>query len=615
MAKIIDVPNIGPVEFPDDMSDGDIVSAIKKNAMEYKSEEKPVTRGYGEELGRQAGLTARAGIQGVTSLPNMFGNAVSGMYNAGSSALGSSSRLPTSTDSLNGLLDKFLPTPETKVERVANDVSTALASAGGAAKAATGLAGVPQAARSFFGNDLSAQLGAAGLGAGAAASAREGGASPGAQLGLGLLAGSIAPAGQTVAQVVGKVPVSLASQFTRGGKESSVGAILNQFSEAPSRTVSRLSREVPEYVPGSVPTAGQASLDRGLMAAENFVKGLAPTTRSRFANAASSNNAARQSLLEDVAGVNPSAIASAKTARDAVTKPMRDTAFDNAGYAIPSPISSRIESILASPEGARQDVKTAMNWIQGRLDDVGDNAWNPKYLYEIRKDIVNGLIRGKYDKDAPGANLARKELTQVVKAFDDVIDNAAPTFGNYMQTYRDMSRPITRMKGAQDLRYKATDTVVDETTGYATISQPKWEQRLGKLMEDEDFVKSLDPKHFDALTKISLDLNRAAQSTANPMRLAGSDTMSNMSTFGVLAKVLGGVDAKSPGIRSVADKFSWLTKLTERETNELLADALLDPKLAVRLMQKADPMSAQSVSNTLKMRAKVSGYGQVSAAD
>ena len=175
-----------------------------------------------------------------------------------------------------------------------------------------------------------------------------------------------------------------------------------------------------------------------------------------------------------------------------------------------------------------------------------------------------------------------------------------------------MSRPVTRMEGGQKLRYDSTDTVVDEVSGFPTLSQPKWERNLGKLLEDSDFVKSLDPKHLDALTKISQDLNRSAQSNANPMRLNGSDTFSNMSMFGALAKVLGGVDASSKGIKSFADKFSWFTKLTERETNELLADALLDPKLAVRLMQKADPLMTQSVSNTLKQRAKRLGYGQVS---
>lgn len=577
--------------------------------------EQPKERGYGEELWRQLGLTGRAAIQGVSSIPNMFGNAVAGLYNAASGAMGYDSRLPSSTQSLNGLLDKFLPTPETKIEKVAQDITTGLGSAGGAAATASRLAGVSPAVRSFFGDNLGAQATAAAAGAGAAGTARESGADPSTQLGLGLIAGTVAPASSTAALTAAKLPIALAGQFTKSGRESSVGAILNQLAEAPARTISRLRGDIPEYVPGSIPTAGQASMDRGLMAAENFVKGLGTTTRSRFANATSANNAARQKLLEEVAGTNPAAIAAAKVDRNTVTKPMRDAAFQNANPVSLSPVDDAIANVMSGATGARQDVENAVGWVQKRLEKMGDSAMIPQHLYELRKDIVNNLIRGKYDKDAPGASLARKELGQIVKAIDDSLESAAPGFKDYMNTYKSMSRPITRMQGAQDLRYKATDTVIDETTGFATISQPKWEQRLGKLLEDEDFVKSLDPKHADALTRISLDLNRAAQSNSNPMRLSGSDTFSNMSTFGVLAKVLGGADASSKNIKSFADKFAWMTKLTERETNELLADALLDPKLALRLMQKANPLTAQSVSNTLKQRAKLSGYGQMSALD
>lgn len=43
MAQLIDVPNYGQVEFPDDMSDDDIVKAIKKNALGYKQESNPET--------------------------------------------------------------------------------------------------------------------------------------------------------------------------------------------------------------------------------------------------------------------------------------------------------------------------------------------------------------------------------------------------------------------------------------------------------------------------------------------------------------------------------------------------------------------------------------------
>jgi len=45
MSQLIDVPNHGQVEFPDDMSDEQIVAAIKKNALGYKPEPKQTTSG------------------------------------------------------------------------------------------------------------------------------------------------------------------------------------------------------------------------------------------------------------------------------------------------------------------------------------------------------------------------------------------------------------------------------------------------------------------------------------------------------------------------------------------------------------------------------------------
>ena len=97
----------------------------------------PQTRTFLDEVGRQIGLTGRAAIQGVTAIPNMFGNAAAGIYNA-SFLPDPKVRLPTSTQSLDQLLTNAripltdihpFPQPETKTERVAQDVSTALASA------------------------------------------------------------------------------------------------------------------------------------------------------------------------------------------------------------------------------------------------------------------------------------------------------------------------------------------------------------------------------------------------------------------------------------------------------------------------------------------------------
>jgi hypothetical protein len=65
MPQIVDVPNYGQVEFPDDMSDDDIVKAIKKNAMGYKQETKP---SLGSEIVTGAKNLGAGAIRGAGSI-------------------------------------------------------------------------------------------------------------------------------------------------------------------------------------------------------------------------------------------------------------------------------------------------------------------------------------------------------------------------------------------------------------------------------------------------------------------------------------------------------------------------------------------------------------------
>ena len=67
MPKLIDVPNQGMVEFPDDMSDADIVAAIKKNSMSYPAK-KPESSMLSSIGDLAAGAVRGAGSIGATLL-------------------------------------------------------------------------------------------------------------------------------------------------------------------------------------------------------------------------------------------------------------------------------------------------------------------------------------------------------------------------------------------------------------------------------------------------------------------------------------------------------------------------------------------------------------------
>jgi hypothetical protein len=81
MAQIIEVPNFGEVEFPDDMSDDDIAAVIKKNALGYKEPSAPklttgdkFAKGLKDPLDAGAQLLTNVLPKGVVDAGNKFNN-------------------------------------------------------------------------------------------------------------------------------------------------------------------------------------------------------------------------------------------------------------------------------------------------------------------------------------------------------------------------------------------------------------------------------------------------------------------------------------------------------------------------------------------------------------
>ncbi len=81
---------------------------------------------FGAQLGRQLGLTARAGIEGVTGLPQLLTNAGIGAYNLGAQGVNKLAgthlpQLPSATQSLEHALNRIgLPQPQGTGENIAN---------------------------------------------------------------------------------------------------------------------------------------------------------------------------------------------------------------------------------------------------------------------------------------------------------------------------------------------------------------------------------------------------------------------------------------------------------------------------------------------------------------
>jgi hypothetical protein len=139
------------------------------------------------ELARQAGLTLRAGVQGVAAIPNMLGDATG---------------LRSSETVRNALTTLGLPEPEGRTERIVQDVAGGMGGAAGVAKVGAGVANAASPLARKIGEVLATRAGtqvASGAsGGGAAGYVREEGGGPIAQLVAGV-AGGMAPAVPAVA--------------------------------------------------------------------------------------------------------------------------------------------------------------------------------------------------------------------------------------------------------------------------------------------------------------------------------------------------------------------------------------------------------------------------------
>lgn len=643
----VQIEGVGRVKFPDEMTPEQITAAIETEILQQP-------RTTTQELGRQVGLTARHAIEGAAQVVTIPANALSSLV-----GLATGERGVDYDQKLSALLsDIGLPQPETATERVVGDASRAVASAGGLIGAAKAVPGaISQTIQSLPGRQA---IGAAG-GAGSAGVAREQGGGPVAQLAAGVAGGIAAPmavdAGQSLVRGTGRFVGGLARTMTRSGQERIAGNVLREQATDPVRAQVNLAAS-DEIIPGSTPTSGAASKDIGLLALEKGLRSRAP---ARFGNRLSEQNLARQSILDEIAGTKAD-IAAAQAARNAETTPMREAAFRNArgasqvsperaiyaastqqeldgiaqklnlfgddptdelralesAYirrskdlkASPGQVSSapevdvspnklvteHIDKVLSSPVGKRDVPAAALKWLKGKLS----SATSAEDLYEIRKDIGDAM-GGKLGGDESKFKLARKELMQVQAILDDAIEAVAPGFKAYLQRYKELSKPINQMEVLQQIRQRAVLAAPDVSTGREFLSQAKFKNAIN-LAAQKGKLQSLTADQLKTLNAVATDLDLGAAFTSSSVRAPGSDTFQNLSVAQAIGAATRGRGQVPQWVQPIIRPFNWALRGSDDRVNELLVDAMLDPKLAAQMLARATPKNARIASATMRQR-------------
>lgn len=613
MPQTVNVIGYGPVTFPDGMSKEEMAAALRKlpPIPQAAIEAEPQGPSMTEQLGRQVGLATRPMAQAVMSAGGMLPLVVDPAVNFFNLAAGTN--VPTMSQAMPRTLTAMgFPEPATAQERVVQDMTTAGYGVAGAANLARQAlpAVTSQTAQEFLkmlATNPQAQAAAATAATAAGGALREGGAGPAAQIGGAMLAGMVAPGGPKlpITQRAIAAPATVVQPFTEAGREVIVGNVLRKLATDPDLAASRLAQAKP-LVPGVRPTTAATAFDPGLASAETAIRALDQS--GAFATRLSSNQQALLDAFRRISG-KPGSVAAAETKRTEVTRPMREEAF--AGVTVDPVtfqsgvnlvVNKAIDNVMASPVGVRMDVESAMKWATDRIA----KAKTPMQLYEIRKDLA-GAAGGKYNQENPSLRLAGGQLKDVIKAVDDVIDASAPGFKAYMDKYSKMSGPIDQMRMLQKIESQVTTGQPNLMTGEPVLAAGSLRRQLANKAEELDLKLSVPAQ--TRLDNIIDEINRGMAATAPGVRAPGSDTFKNMSMGNMIGRIFSESMATNTTLRTMTRPLDFLYKLPDEQIQQLLVEAMLDPKMAAMMMSKANMMKVDPLAKSLRQKAEQLGFG------
>ena len=611
MTQYVNVIGVGPVGFPDDMTKDQITEILKTMPPPAAAPAQAP-----DTLGRQAGLSTRPIAQAALTGGGLMPMVVDPMVNFFNLAAGTN--IPTQTQAVQKTLTNLgFPEPRTGQERIIQDVTSAGYGTAGISKLAGAIApkvpGLFKDLAQFFAQSPKAQTAAALTASTAGGMLREGGAPPAIQAGGAILAGMVAPGGAKlpVTQRVLEAPGAVIRPFTQTGREVIVGNVLNRLATDPERAALNLQQAQP-LVPGVRVTTAAGARDPGLAAAETAIRALDQS--GAFPNVLSANQQALLESFRKLGGrggdvTQPGSIPYAEAKRTSITAPMRESAFANKQPVSVEPITSAISGIMANPATQRKSVDEAMGYVNSLLArrvDPDTGTIDPMALYSVRKDITDAMA-GKLAGEQANLRLAKGQLADLLPVIDNAIESGAPGFKNYMEKYGKSSSAIDQMRLLQGIESKVTTGQPNLMTGEPVLAASALRRQLAS--KAEEIGTQLSPVAQTRLDNIINEINRGQAATAPGVKAPGSNTFQNMSMGNLIGRVFSESMADNTTLRTMTRPLDFLYKLPDQQIQQLLVEAMLDPKLAATMMSKANIMKVEPLAQSLRKKAEQMGFG------
>lgn len=601
MAQVIEIPGVGEVEFPDDMTDEQIAAVISGNAVKKASdpdaEAKALRQAMTDEMSGPGRFLAGIGM-GMTDVAQGIGQAA-GLQSredvAESRALDAALRESTggAAGNLVGTLATYLPT-----------------------------AFIPGA------NTL---LGAGLIGAGSgflAPSTDTGETVANTVIGGGLGPLSLLAARAVPAAIQGGN--ALIEPFTSQGQTNIAARTLADFAGGPEAAAKAAQwlRDSAAAVPGVENTAAEVAGNAGIAQLERVLR-LNPQLKQQFTERLQGN---REAMLDALRGISKDegAMENALMRREAVSNTLYGQAYEADVARRAAAIAEAERKALAASGGIHQGVDTAAKNLPNELSTEGIKALakRPEFKRAIagakrlaaNKGIdlgdplesVQGLHYVKLALDdimdkakKPGATaLGRNEeaaLSDMKGLLVDELSNLSGKYGLARETHAAMSKPISQMEIGRELVNRFQPALMDFVTTPETASSTT-AATFARALRDMDATAAkatgykgasmesiLTPEQMQTARGVATELAKRA-TAENLGRSAGSPTAENLVGQNLLRQFLGPTGLPQSMIESTLSQQmaripKFATSVGEQKVLDRLAQGLLNPKEAATLLE------------------------------
>lgn len=380
---------------------------------------------------------------------------------------------------------------------------------------------------------------------------------------------------------IGRTAKAALEPFYESGKQQILGRLYNRAAgDGVAAAAARAAMEKAQVlVPGSLPTAAQASGNAGIAALERTASAIDPTVTTAFAKRLEEQNAARVAVIRRFAGTDAERDA-AVAAREATTGDLRNAALKNADYGTTK--TAEMEGRIAGKQGA----------VVSALQDEGRFATRAAEQEHLANNWipVPGLPRapGRYAPNAarvPEAEAAADAASGIVtqrKAERDFLGRQLDSLKQAGYSPLNAGEITDSISGTLSQPGKRASTVVQKTLGDVKAKLSELADANGHISADDLYTvrKELgntisthakDTNNWDK--KLTAGLERDIQKAIDAqMRKAGAGGLWDdyLAKYQELSRPINQMDVG----REIADKS--IDKLTGQVQPRAFAKSLSD---------------------------------------